>query len=81
MAKYGTRRYGSGVRYGVTSVVSVYYQSNIIAISTGYQTIKVIWDPIVPDPNDPSPTHWALVKSYAGTVDAPDSGTILAGGN
>jgi len=81
MAKYGTRRYGSGVRYGVTSVVSVYYQSNIIAISTGYQTIKVIWDPIVPDPNDPPPTHWALVKSYAGTVDAPDSGTILAGGN
>jgi len=80
MAKYGTRRYGSGVRYGVTSVVSVYYQSNIVAISTGYQTIKVIWDPIVPDPNDPSPTHWALVKSYAGSVDQPDNGTILAGG-
>ena len=80
MAKYGTRRYGSGVRYGVTSVVSVYYQSNIVAIATGYQTIKVIWDPIVPDPNDPSPTHWALVKSYAGSVDQPDNGTILAGG-
>jgi hypothetical protein len=80
MAKYGTRRYGSGVRYGVTSVVSVYYQSNIVAIATGYQTIKVIWDPIVPDPNDPTPTHWALVKSYAGSVDQPDNGTILAGG-
>ena len=80
MAKYGTRRYGSGARYGVTSVVSVYYQSNIVAISTGYQTIKIIWDPIIPDPNDPSPTHWALVKSYAGTVDQPDNGTILASG-
>jgi len=31
MAKYGTRRYGSGVRYGVASTVSVYYSSNISA--------------------------------------------------
>ncbi len=81
MAKYGTRRYGDGVRYGVTSVVSVYYQSNIIATSTDYQTIKVVWDPISPDPNDPSPTHWALVKSYSGSVDDPDNGIILAGGD
>jgi hypothetical protein len=81
MAKYGTRRYGSGVRYGVTSVVSVYYQSNITAVSSDYQTIKVYWDPITPDPNDPIPTHWALVKSYAGTLDEPSNGTILAGGS
>lgn len=81
MAKYGTRRYGSGVRYGVTSVVSVYYRSNIFATSTGYQTIKVVWDPIVPDPNDPGPTHWALVKSYSGSLDDPGGGTVLAGGN
>ena len=81
MAKYGTRRYGSGVRYGVTSVVSVYYQSNIFATSTEYKTIRVVWDPIVPDPNDPSPTHWALIKSYSGSVDDPDNGTVLAGGS
>lgn len=81
MAKYGTRRYGSGVRYGVTSVVSVYYRSNIFATSTGYQTIKIVWDPIVPDPNDPSPTHWVLVKSYSGSLDGPDAGTVLAGGS
>ena len=81
MAKYGTRKYGSGVRYGVTSVVSVYYQSNIFATSTDYQTIRVVWDPIVPDPNDPSPSHWALVKSYAGSVDDPGSGIVLAGGD
>jgi hypothetical protein len=81
MAKYGTRKYGSGVRYGVTSIVSVYYQSNIFATSTDYQTIRVVWDPIVPDPNDPSPSHWALVKSYAGSVDDPGTGIVLAGGS
>jgi hypothetical protein len=81
MAKYGTRKYGSGVRYGVTSVVSVYYQSNIFATSIDYQTIRIVWDPIVPDPSDPSPTHWALVRSYSGSVDDPDNGTILAGGS
>jgi hypothetical protein len=80
MAKYGTRRYGTGVRYGVTSVVSVYYQSNIFAVSSDYQTITVVWDPIVPDPNDPSPSHWALVKSYAGSVDDPGTGIVLDGG-
>jgi len=81
MAKYGTRKYGSGVRYGVTSVVSVYYQSNIFATSTDYQTIKVVWNPIVPDPNDPSPSHWALVKSYSGSLDDPGTGIVLAGGS
>lgn len=81
MAKYGTRRYGSGVRYGVTSVVSVYYSSNIFAYSSDYQTIKISWDPIVPDPNDPSPTHWVLVKSYSGSLDDPTNGIILAGGS
>ncbi|NDB86929.1 MAG: hypothetical protein EB127_30215, partial [Alphaproteobacteria bacterium] len=80
MAKYGTRRYGSGVRYGVTSVVSVYYNSNIFAYSSDYQTIKISWDPIVPDPNDPSPTHWVLVKSYSGNLDNPDNGITLDGG-
>jgi hypothetical protein len=80
MAKYGTRRYGSGVRYGVTSVVSVYYNSNIFASSNDYQKIKVVWDPIVPDPNDPGPTHWVLVKSYSGSLDDPTNGIILDGG-
>ena len=80
MAKYGTRRYGSGVRYGVTSVVSVYYNSNIFASSNDYQTIKIVWDPIIPDPNDPGPTHWVLVKSYSGSLDDPTNGIILDGG-
>jgi len=80
MAKYGTRRYGSGARYGVTSVVSVYYSSNIYARSKDYETIQISWDPIVPDPNDPTPTHWALVKSYSGTLDDPAKGIILDGG-
>jgi len=81
MAKYGTRRYGSGVRYGVSSTVSVYYNSNISARSKDYETIEISWNPIVPDPNDPTPTHWVLVKSYAGTLDDPTKGTILDGGS
>ena len=80
MAKYGTRKYGSGVRYGVTSVVSVYYNSKISAYSSDYQTVKVSWEPIVADPNDPSPTHWVLVKSYSGSLDDPANGIILDGG-
>jgi hypothetical protein len=80
MAKYGTKRYGSGIRYGVTSVVSVYYQSNIVATSTDYETISIKWDPITPDPSDPVPTYWALVKSYTGTLDDPTKGVILSGG-
>jgi hypothetical protein len=80
MAKYGTRRYGSGVRYGVNSTVSVYYNSNIFASSNNYQTIKVFWDPIIADPNDPSPTHWVLIKSYSGSVDDPAKGITLDGG-
>lgn len=81
MAKYGTRRYGSGVRYGVTSVVSVYYNSNITATASDYRTVKINWDPIVPDPNDPSPTHWVLIKSYSGTLDDPNQGIVLDGGS
>jgi len=80
MAKYGTKRYGSGVRYGVTSVVSVYYQSNILARSLDYEKIKIDWDPITPDPNDTTPTHWALVRSYSGSLDNPYDGTIIFGG-
>ena len=80
MAKYGTKLYGSGIRYGVTSVVSVYYQSNIVATSTDYETISIKWDPITPDPSDPVPTYWALVKSYTGTLDDPTKGVILFGG-
>ena len=81
MAKYGTKRYGSGIRYGVTSVVSVYYQSNIVATSSDYKTISINWDPITADPTDPSPTHWVLVKSYTGTLDDPAKGTFLDGGS
>ena len=80
MAKYGTNRYGSGIRYGVSSVVSVYYQSNIVAISSDYQTVKLYWNSIAPDPADITPTHWALVKSYTGTLDDPTKGIILDGG-
>ena len=80
MAKYGTRRYGSGFRYGEPSPVGVYYEANLIATATDYGTIQVTWSNIIVDPADSQPTHWKLVKSYVGSLDDPDAGIRLAGG-
>jgi len=80
MAKFGTRRYGSGFRYGEPSPVGVYYEANLIATATDYGTIQVSWSNIIIDPGDSQPTHWKLVKSYVGSLDDPDSGIRLAGG-
>jgi hypothetical protein len=80
MAKYGTRRYGSGFRYGEPSPVGVYYEANLIATATNYGTIQVTWSNIIVDPADSQPTHWKLVKSYVGSLDDPDAGIRLAGG-
>jgi len=80
MAKYGTRRYGSGFRYGEPSPVGVYYEANLKATAINYGVVQVKWGNIIIDPADPAPTHWKLVKSFVGSVDDPDAGTRLAGG-
>ena len=80
MAKYGTRRYGSGFRYGEPSPVGVYYEANLKATATNYGVVEVTWGNIIIDPVDPAPTHWKLVKSFVGSVDDPDAATRLAGG-
>ena len=80
MARYGTRRYSSGFKYGELSTVGVYYSANLTAKAIDYQTIQITWTNIVPDPADPVPTHWKLVKSYVGTVDNPDDAIYVAGG-
>lgn len=80
MAKYGTRRYGAGFRYGEPSPVGVYYEANLIATSIDYGTVQITWGNILIDPADTAPTHWRLVKSYVGSLDNPDDGTRLTGG-
>lgn len=80
MAKYGTRRYGSGFKYGELSTVGVYYESNLVATSLDYDLIQVTWGNIIPDPADPPITHWKLVKSNVGSLDNPDDATYVTGG-
>ena len=80
MAKFGTKRYDTGFKYGEVSTISVYYQSGLTAWSYDYATVQLTWNPITPNPNDPVPTHWALVKSYTGSTDNPLNGTVIDGG-
>jgi hypothetical protein len=80
MAKYGTRRYASGFRYGEPSPVGVYYEANLQAVSTDYGVVQITWGNIITDPIDEAPTHWRLVKSYVGSLDDPDAGIRIAGG-
>ena len=80
MAKFGTQRYGSGFKYGEVSTVSVYYDSGLTAVSQNYGIVQLNWQPITPNPNDPTPTNWMLVKSYSGSLDNPLNAVKLAGG-
>lgn len=80
MAKFGTQRYASGIKYGEVSTVSVYYNSGLTAWSQNYATIQLNWQPITPNPLDPTPTHWILVKGYSGSLDNPLNAIKLAGG-
>ena len=81
MAKYGTRRYNSGFKYGELSTVGVYYESNLIATSLDYNIIRITWGSIIPDPADPAITHWKLVRSHIGSLDNPDDATLVTGGS
>ena len=80
MAKYGTRRYGSGFKYGELSTVGVYYEANLVATSLDYDIVQITWGSIIPDPADPAITHWKLVKSHVGSLDNPDDGIYVSGG-
>ena len=83
MTKYGVSRYGSGFKYGETSAVSVYYNANLVATTSDYNTVTINWTNFSTDPSDGAPSSswfWKLVKSYTGTHDNPLDGTTLAGG-
>lgn len=78
MPKYGISKYGVD-KYGDKAGSQVYYTSDIVAVATDYNTIRVSWTPITPDPADTSPTYWKVVKSYLGAVDNPDDGIFVDG--
>ena len=78
MAKYSAGVYGVS-KYGERLVNYTYYASSIRALSFAPGTISLYWNSITPDPNDPAPTHWRLIKSYSGTPDNPYDGQLLAG--
>ena len=79
MAKYSAGVYGVS-KYGERLVNYTYYASSIRALSFAPGVISLYWNSITADPNDPSPTFWRLIKSYAGTPDNPYDGQLLAGG-
>jgi hypothetical protein len=80
MAKYGYNKYGSGFKYGELASTSAYYSSGLVVWSYDYGTNIISWGTITPDPDESGPTHWKLVKSYAGSLDNPDDGIMLDGG-
>ena len=79
MARYGYNRYGT-FKYGEISAASVYYNSDLLAVPSEFNTVSISWKPILTDPDDGTMTHWKLVRSEAGIPDNPDNGTTLAGG-
>jgi hypothetical protein len=80
MAKYGYNKYGSGFKYGELASTSAYYSSGLTVWAYDYGTNIISWGTITPDPDEASPTHWKLVKSYVGSLDNPDDAIMLAGG-
>ena len=79
MAKYAYDKYGNFL-YGANEETSPYYQSRIVAELVDYNSARITWAQIVPDPSDTHPTNWALVKTFTGVPDTPYEGKIVAGG-
>ncbi len=78
MARYGYPKYGT-FKYGDDQSTGVYYSSNITSWSYDYSSIYIAWGRIVKPADDPTLTHWKLVKNYGGTPDNPENGVILSG--
>jgi hypothetical protein len=79
VAKYGFTLYGLK-KYGQLDGSQLYYNSAISAMATNYKTIRVTWETIVPDPADPSPTHWKLIRTQFGAPEDPQRGTAILSG-
>lgn len=76
-------RYGFGIydrfKYGEKDNSAIYYNSGITAFAYDYAKIQITWGRVTPDPGDPTPVNWMLVKTYTGTPDNPFDGIKLAG--
>lgn len=79
MAKYGYTLYGLR-KYGQLEGSQIYYSSGIEAMALDYMSIQLMWGTITPDPADPAPTHWKLVRTQSGATDNPERGTTVASG-
>ena len=79
MAKYAYDKYGNFL-YGANEETSPYYQSRIVAELVDYDSVRITWVQVVPDPSDLHPTNWALVKTLTGMPDTPYEGKIVTGG-
>jgi hypothetical protein len=78
MAKYGTFLYGTK-KYGERVASQVYYHAKLSAWASDYQTIYLSWEGIVPDPADPAPTHWKIIRNQVGVSNSPDLGETVIG--
>ena len=78
MTRYSYDKYGNFL-YGAADTTSPYYQANIVAELVDYNTVRVSWAKITPDPSDSNPTYWALVKTLTGAPDSPYEGKIVTG--
>jgi hypothetical protein len=77
MAKYSYDKYGNFIYGESNPETSPYYQANIVAESVDYNTIRILWQPISPNPVIGTPTCWALVKTFTGKPDDPYDGRIV----
>jgi len=73
MAKYSFTQYGSP-KYGEIENNRVFYNVGLTAWSYEYQAISLTWGSVITDPQDPSPTHWKLIKSFSGAPLTPYDG-------
>ena len=79
MSRYGFPLYGVPT-YGEAGANQLYYDSRILAFVLEYDVIEVRWETIQPNPNDPAPTYWKLIRSQSGVPDDPELGRFLTGG-
>jgi hypothetical protein len=81
MARYSFAVYGSpGLKYGQIENNRAYYNVSLQALCLRYRTISLYWTSVLTDPDDPSPTHWMVVRNYQGASDNPYQGVIIDSG-
>lgn len=78
MAKYGYFLYGLKP-YGEVEANKSAYQAGLTAWNYGYGQVLLEWKSFTTNLGDPDPTHWRLIRSYAGIPNDPYLGDFLDG--